>query len=211
MKKVLFALCVVGAVACNNKPEEKPAAPKPAPASKPAEAPSAAAPSAPASAAPGSEGAAPGSAAPGSEGAAPGSAAPGSEGAAAPGGLKKIEQLGLQADIPADTTIEKAPVGNGVMISGGGFAAQIEPASDMEPKTLEAAKDDIKMYNPKNVQGEKLPDGYAITFENEGGMGANYWVKVRREIGGKAYMCSATLAQKDRQADVLKTCKSLTK
>ena len=67
------------------------------------------------------------------------------------------------------------------------------------------------MYTPKNLKEEKLADGWAITFDNEGGMGKNYFVNVRREIDGKSIWCETTASQEAQQTNALNFCKSLKK
>jgi hypothetical protein len=86
---------------------------------------------------------------------------------------------------------------------------QVEVAE--KPVTLEEAKSDADMYSPKNVKADKLADGWSLTFDNTGGAGANYFVEVRREIGGKTYKCTTTQGDKDRAAAVLAACKTLKK
>ena len=56
---------------------------------------------------------------------------------------------------------------------------------------------------------EKLADGWAYTFENKGDMGANYFVNVRRDIGGKPIWCETTASQPEQQTAALDFCKSL--
>jgi hypothetical protein len=137
--------------------------------------------------------------------AAPASAAP----APAAGNEVALTKLALKADAPAGTEAKDALVGEGVMLQGPGLIATVELASDTRPKTIEDAKKDAEMYTPKNLKEEKLADGFAVAFENEGGMGKNYWVMVRREIGGKAYWCETTASQPEQQENALKACKSL--
>lgn len=139
--------------------------------------------------------------------AADGAAADG--GAAAAGGPVDLSKLGLKADVPAGTNVGDAIVGEGVMVQGPDLVATVELASDTRPKTEEDAKKDADMYTPKNLVTEKLEDGWAMTFDNEGGMGANYFVQVRRDIGGKTYWCETTASKPEQQAAALAFCKSL--
>ena len=126
-----------------------------------------------------------------------------------PAGPTAIAKLGIKAALPAGAKIGDGVVGDGGMIQAPDLVVGIDAASDMQPKTLDAAKEDADMYSPKNLQGEALPDGFALTFENEGGMGKNYFVNVRREISGKAYWCSTTASNPAQQANALAVCKSL--
>jgi hypothetical protein len=95
------------------------------------------------------------------------------------------------------------------MITGAGLVVSIKAAGDMDPKTLDDAKKEAEMYTPKNPKDETLSDGWAFTFENAGSAGTNYWVKVRREMAGRAYVCVTTASQAEQQANALRVCKSL--
>ncbi|MBW1809631.1 MAG: hypothetical protein JRJ87_15660 [Deltaproteobacteria bacterium] len=115
----------------------------------------------------------------------------------------------LKVDAPEGSKAGDAPIGKGVMIRGPNLVVTIEEASDTRPKDLKAAKEDADMYSPKNMKEEKLADGWAMTFENKGGMGTNYFVQVRREIGGKSYWCETTCSKPEQMANALAACKSL--
>lgn len=134
----------------------------------------------------------------------------GSSSAAKPTTLD-IAKLGLKADVPEGSAAGDAIVGDGVLIQGPGLVIDIAAASDSTPKTIEDAKSEAEMYSPKDLKEEKLADGFALSFVNEGGMGTNYWVQVRREIDGKAYWCTTTASQPEQQANALAACKSLKK
>lgn len=121
-----------------------------------------------------------------------------------------IAQVGLKATAPKGANVSDG-IGGGAMIQAPGLVAGIEEASDTTPKTPEEAKSEADMYSPKNTNVEKLDDGFVFTFENKGAAGTNYWVQVRREIGGKAYWCTTTSAQKEQQSNAVAFCKSLTK
>ncbi|MCA9688900.1 MAG: hypothetical protein R3A51_17980 [Nannocystaceae bacterium] len=130
------------------------------------------------------------------------------EAAAGPSTIE-LGSLPLKADVPAGAKADKAIVGDGVMIQGPGLVVTIEEASDTRPKTLDDAKKDAEMYTPQNWKQEELADGWAVSFENTGGMGTNYFVEVRRDIGGKAYWCETTASQPEQQTNALNVCKSL--
>ncbi|MDB4958600.1 MAG: uncharacterized protein JWO36_6169 [Myxococcales bacterium] len=121
----------------------------------------------------------------------------------------KLPKLGLQLDIPGEALLADGIGGDkATMLSGpgiGGMQVDIPKA----PQTVEEAKSDASMYNPKNLKTETLPDGYVITFENTGSMGTNYWVQVRRDIGGKTYECSTTGSEAAQAKAVVEACKSL--
>jgi hypothetical protein len=127
---------------------------------------------------------------------------------AKPAGPTKLPKLGLQIDAPGPIEVGDAIMGEGHMLRGAGVGAmQIEIAKT--PQTLDEAKSDADMYSPKNLKEEKLADGWALTFENKGGAGTNYWVTVRRDIGGKTYNCTTTGSEAGQAAAVLAACKSL--
>ena len=67
------------------------------------------------------------------------------------------------------------------------------------------------MYSPNHLKADKLPDGWAISFEDKGGMGTNYLVDIRRTMGGKHYKCTTTGPNAGGAAAVLAACKSLRK
>ncbi len=136
-------------------------------------------------------------------------------GAAKPAGKKaasgevSLDKLGLKADAPGGSKVGDGPLGDGVMIQGPNLVVTIEEAGDMTPADLAAAKEDADMYSPLNWKEEKLADGWLVAFENKGGMGTNYWVKSRRTIGGKDYVCGTTASNPDQQKNAIAACKSL--
>jgi hypothetical protein len=121
-----------------------------------------------------------------------------------------LPKLGLKMDAPAGSTVSDGIMG-GVMVQGPNLIVTIDEATDTRPKTAEDATKDVDMYNPQNAKSEKLADGFALTFENTGDLGKNYWVHVRRELGGKAYWCETTSSSPEQQTAALAACKSLKK
>ena len=132
----------------------------------------------------------------------------GGSGGGAPGPVE-LTALGLVGEAPSGSTVSKAPIGEGVMVQGPGLVVTVEVASDSRPATADAAKTEAEMYSPKNAKTEALADGWAFTFENKGSMGANHFVNVRREIGGKAIWCETTAPEKAQADNALTLCKSL--
>ena len=123
-----------------------------------------------------------------------------------------LAKIGLVLDAPAGATVGDAIGGSGVMIQGPGIVLTVGEASDFYPKTLEDAKKEAaEMYSGKEIKEETLDNGWVITWENEGGLGKNYWVQARRDIDGKSYECSTTASQPEQQANALAACKSLKK
>ena len=140
-----------------------------------------------------------------------GTAAKGTEAAQkapAAAGPTKLPKLGLSIDVPGSVEVGDAIMGEGHMLQGSGIGAmQIEIAS--KPQTLDEAKSDADMYSPKNLKAETLPDGWTLTFDNTGSAGKNFFVQVRRDIGGKTYNCSTTGSEAKQAEAVLAACKSL--
>ncbi len=122
----------------------------------------------------------------------------------------KLDKVGLQIDVPGEASVEKAIGSEGNMVTGSGVGA-LTVEELKKPQTMEEAKSDADMYSPKNYKADKLADGWAMSFENKGGMGTNYFVDVRRDIGGKTYKCSTTGSEASQAAAVLTACKTLRK
>ncbi|HWB73774.1 MAG TPA: hypothetical protein VG755_02440 [Nannocystaceae bacterium] len=129
--------------------------------------------------------------------------------AAAAGGKLAIDKLNLTATAPAEASVGDGIGGSGVMVTGPGFAVNLEEASETRPKDVAAAKKDAEMYTPQNLKDEKLADGWALTFDNKGDMGANFFVNGRRDIGGKAFWCETMASTTEQQTAALDFCKSL--
>jgi|SRR5690349_17959519 hypothetical protein len=117
--------------------------------------------------------------------------------------------LGVTAQVPEGTTADKAIVGDGLTLQGPDLVVGVQLAGKDRAKTLAEAKDKNSMYSPTDLKEETLPDGWALSFQNKGGMGTNYWVQVRRTIGGKTIWCDTTASSADQQANALAACKSL--
>lgn len=123
-------------------------------------------------------------------------------------GPTTLPKLGLSIDVPGKVEVGDAIMGEGHMLQGAGIGA-LTVEIESKPKTLEEAKSDSELYSPKNVKDEKLADGWALTFDNTGSMGKNYFVTVQRDIGGKTYTCSTTGGEASQAAAVLAACKTL--
>ncbi len=123
--------------------------------------------------------------------------------------LQELGETGLKGEVPAGANVGKALIGDGVMVQGPGLVATVEEASATRPENLEGAKKDAEMYNPQNIETEELGDGWAFSFENTGSMGTNYFVWVRRKIGGKDWWCSTTGSEAAHKKNTLAFCKSL--
>lgn len=118
--------------------------------------------------------------------------------------------------IPALSLTMTAPRGAEVsemlgqqMIQGTGLVVSVKPATESDPATLETARSESEMFNPTNVADETLADGWVLTYQNQGGLGANYFVTARREIGGTAYMCTTMVGSAEQQRAAVDACKSL--
>jgi hypothetical protein len=127
----------------------------------------------------------------------------------AEGGDLALESMGLQIAAPAGSSVRDAIVGEGYMVQGPGLVLTVAAATDSDPADLAAAKEDNEMYSPENIGEEELEDGYILTFTNSGGMGDNYWVVGRREIGDTVVMCKTTASQEAQQTAAVAACKSI--
>lgn len=138
------------------------------------------------------------------EGGGGGAAGQGGGGKAA-GGTKpyKFATLGITGDLPTDvdTSSEEMLVGPSIGAMG------LSEASTK--RTLDEAKQEAQDYSPQNVKGEALPDGWVLTYDNKGELGANFFLEVQRDIGGKTIRCSTTQPNNERIGAVLAVCKSL--
>jgi hypothetical protein len=120
-----------------------------------------------------------------------------------------LDKLNLQADVPAGTKADAAPVGSGLMLMGPGLVVQVDAASETRPLTVEDAQAGAKDYTPVDLKTEKLADGWVLTFANKGSAGENFFVQVRREIAGKPIWCETTASTPDQAKAALAVCKSL--
>ena len=116
---------------------------------------------------------------------------------------------GVEVRIPEGTRVSKNAVGFGVMLKGPGVSMTIGAALDVDATTLEEAKENAQSYSPTNLEGETLPDGYLLTYENQGSMGTTYWLVGRRRLGNVAYSCGVRSPKKDHQQSAIAICKSL--
>jgi hypothetical protein len=120
----------------------------------------------------------------------------------------KLPNVALQMDVAGETMVSKGMETTSDMVNAESIGA-VEIDLTTKPQTLDEAKADAKDFNPTNMKDEKLADGWALTYENKGSAGTNFWVRVRREIGGKSYVCSTTGSQAEQAKAVLAACKSL--
>lgn len=136
-----------------------------------------------------------------------GSASSSSSSTAKPAAVK-LPKVGLSIDVPGETMVMDGMGANSNMVNGESIGALEVDLAD-KPQSLDEAKTDANDFKPRNVQDEKLADGWALTYENTGSMGTNYFVRVQRAIGGKTYTCSTTGSQPEQAKAVLAACKSL--
>lgn len=136
-------------------------------------------------------------------------AAKSAEGASAASETVTLTQVGLKANLPAGANVSDGIGGDGVMIQAADVVVSIVATNDLTTVTLAEAREDADMYSPQNLADEALPDGWVLTFDNKGGMGANYFLKVYREIGGKGYLCDTTASKTSQRDRALAICKSL--
>jgi len=114
----------------------------------------------------------------------------------------------LKIDVPAGASVNDGVV-TGNMVMGPGIVVNVEYASDSRPKTADEAKTEASDFTPKNLKTEALSDGWLVSFDNSGSMGKNFFVQVRRTIGGKAVWCETTASQQEQADNAIKACKSI--
>ena len=122
--------------------------------------------------------------------------------------LTKFGLKGLGAGETEDPIIGD---GDPALVMAATFTVNVSEAKATDPKKLKDGQETAKMFNPKNMQNETLSDGWVLTYENSGSAGANYFVSVRRDIGGKGYMCETMQSTPAQQKAALDFCKSLSK
>lgn len=138
-----------------------------------------------------------------------GGAGDGGDAAATPSTTVELRKYGLTTTAPAGAEAKDEIVGDGVMIQGPGIIATVVVADDATPATVDAAKESNASYAPQNVVVDELADGWALTWDNQGDMGANYWVQVRRELAGATYWCTSVATEPAQQRNALAACKGL--
>jgi len=139
--------------------------------------------------------------------------APGAKATTGTDGPKVITltKFGLKGSAPGETEDPIIGDGDPAMVMASAFTVNVWEAKATDPKKLKDGQEASKLFNPKNSQSETLPDGWALTYENTGSAGTNYFVSVRREIGGKGYMCETAQSTPEQQKKSLAFCKSLSK
>ena len=122
-----------------------------------------------------------------------------------------LTKFGLKGLAAGET--EEPLIGDGepALIAAATFTVTLGEAKATDPKKVKDGQEAAKMFNPKNMQTETLADGWALTYENTGSAGANYFVNVRRDIGGKGYLCETMQSTPAQQKAALDFCKSLSK
>lgn len=135
----------------------------------------------------------------------------GAPAAAGAGKVVQITKLGLKGTAAGETEQPMLGDGDPVMVMAAGFTLNVSEAKATDPKTLKDAEAIAKGFNAKNSKTETLPDGWLMTYQNTGSMGENYFVSVRREIGGKGYLCETMQSTPDQQKASVAFCKSLSK
>jgi len=122
----------------------------------------------------------------------------------------KIEQIGLSAMLPEGATVMKGMDATSAMVSTDATAVTLSVAKDTDPKTVEQGKDGALLGDKgRGLKGDKTADGWIVTWENTGSMGDNYWLTMRREIGGKGYMCETTQSKEAQRKAAIEVCNSL--
>ena len=130
------------------------------------------------------------------------------EGADAKDGPLRLPSLGVEGDAPAGAQMSEMM--GSVVVQAPDLTVTVESGDD-KPKTGEEAQAAAADHTPVAPKIETLPDGYVLSFTNEGGMGTNYWIESLREIDGKAVWCTTTTSSQAQMDAALAFCKSLRK
>jgi hypothetical protein len=134
-------------------------------------------------------------------------------GSSKPAGPTVLPKVGLSIDVPGAkdeimVSDGMGPTSNMVnTVPTGGMMVEIE---DAQP-TVETVKSNAEMFTPKNLEDEKLADGFVVTFDNKGSMGANYFFEVHRTVDGKHINCSGNSDSAGKQAAAVAACKTIHK
>jgi hypothetical protein len=123
----------------------------------------------------------------------------------------QIPKLGLKGSAPGETETPIIGDGEPILIAAAFFTVTLAEAKATDPKTIKDAQKAAELFTPKNSKTETLPDGWLLTYENTGSLGTNYFVNMRREIGGKGYLCDTAANSTEQQAKAIAFCKSLSK
>jgi hypothetical protein len=124
----------------------------------------------------------------------------------------KIPQLALQADTTADAKVSDMSMGKArsYMVMGSETLFTVSEVGESAPATLEAAIEEAKVYDGVQfTKKDKTADGWDLEFQNKGSLGANYFVDVRRKIGGRAISCTTTASRPEQATKAVAACKSL--
>jgi hypothetical protein len=121
-----------------------------------------------------------------------------------------IPKLGLKGLGAGETEAPIVGDGDPILVMASSFTVDVSAAKGTDPKTMKDGQKASKMFNPQGMITETLPDGWALTFTNTGSAGTNYFVSIRRQIGGKGYMCESAQSTPDQQKAAVAFCKSLT-
>jgi len=144
--------------------------------------------------------------------AAGGSPAAAAAAAAPAAGSKTIEALKLAFDGPADAQLNDMSMGGtkSVLINAPGLVFSVSEVGAAEPATFEEALESTKMYDGTQVtKQEKTADGWHLEFRNKGSLGDNFFVDIRRVLGGRPITCRTTVSLAEQAAAAVKACQSL--
>ena len=123
--------------------------------------------------------------------------------------LERVD--GLTARVPAGTTVSDNAVGIGAMLKGPGVSMTIGRALDVDAKNLDEAEKNAQAYEPKDLEGVKLSDGFILTYRAAASTGEDYWLVGRRRIGNVSYTCGVSSPKQAHQRSAIEICKSLAK
>jgi hypothetical protein len=119
----------------------------------------------------------------------------------------KIPSINLTVDLPPDASVSDGMSEKSSMISTDAAALTVSLAKPTDPKTSADGK--ASALATENLKIEKLADGWIVTSENTGSAGRNYWLTMRREIGGKGYLCETMQSNEAQVKAAIAICKGL--
>jgi len=124
----------------------------------------------------------------------------------------KIPQLKLQADVAGEANVSDMSMGGtkSYLVMASTTLFTVSEVSDTAPTTLDGAIEESKVYDgAQYTKKEKTADGWDLEFHNKGSLGDNYFVEVRRQIGGRPISCTTTANTPEQAAGAVEACKSL--
>tara|TARA_R110002096_G_scaffold42143_3_gene113575 strand:- start:57929 stop:58414 length:486 start_codon:yes stop_codon:yes gene_type:complete len=113
----------------------------------------------------------------------------------------------LKVDVAEGTEPNK--MGGELMIMSMDESFTVGPVSSSTPATLDDAKKVAAEEKGAEIKSGSLDDGWWISYQAPSSLGESFYLKVRREIAGKSYICQTSVGHKSLRDGALAACKSL--